>query len=195
MKKFAALLLAVVMVSVCSSLIAPAAAKAQVVTAVSAEEISTDVNAARFLNMLNHNYVYNTAFDNADEVVNNSVLALLHLRDTENEDFINETYVRGFIKDMYGIDIVDMSALNAEFPQMDGYVYIIPRGFTSYNHEIVSVSENEDGSFTVITDVTIGVHDADAKTERAVSLFVENEQSAFGYSLIYSNIIENGTDI
>lgn len=195
MKKFAALLLAVVIVSVCSSLIAPAAAKAQVVTAVSAEEISTDVNAARFLNMLNHNYVYNTAFDNADEVVNNSVLALLHLRDAENEDFINETYVRGFIKDMYGIDIVDMSALNSEFPQMDGYVYIIPRGFTSYNHEIVSLSKNEDGSFTVITDVTIGDHDADAKTERAVSLFVENEQSAFGYSLIYSNIIENGTDI
>ncbi len=195
MKKLIALLLAVVMVSVCSSLIAPAAAKAQVVKAVAAEEISTDVNAARFLNMLNHNFVYNAAFDSADEVVNNSVLALLHLRDADNEDFISETYVKGFVKDMYGIDIVDMSELNAEFPHMDGYVYIIPRGFTSYNHEIVSVSENEDGSFTVITDVTIGDHDSEAKSERAVSLFVENKESAFGYSLIYSNIIENGTDI
>ena len=31
---------------------------------------------ARFLNMLNHSYVYNDAFDSVEEIVNSSVIAL-----------------------------------------------------------------------------------------------------------------------
>lgn len=195
MKKVLSLILCLVMLTVCSSLIAPVITEGSQVSAATADEIQVDVNEARFLNMLNHNFVYNTDFDNADTIVNNASLALLDLRDSANEDYIKDTYVKGFVKDMYGIEIADMSSLNAEYPQLDGYLYIIPRGYTSYSHTIVSVEQNEDGSYTVVSDVSVSDHDAAAKTQKAVSLFVENDESAFGYNMIYCNIVANSTDI
>lgn len=195
MKKVLSLILCLVMLTVCSSLIAPVITEGSQVSAATADEIQVDVNEARFLNMLNHNFVYNTDFDNADTIVNNASLALLDLRDSANEDYIKDTYVKGFVKDMYGIEITDMSSLNAEYPQLDGYLYIIPRGYTSYSHTIVSVEQNEDGSYTVVSDVSVSNHDTAAKTQKAVSLFVENDESAFGYNMIYCNIVANSTDI
>ena len=195
MKKVLSLILCLVMLTVCSSLIAPVITEGSQVSAATADEIQVSVNEARFLNMLNHNFVYNTDFDNADTIVNNASLALLDLRDSANEDYIKDTYVKGFVKDMYGIEIADMSSLNAEYPQLDGYLYIIPRAYTSYSHTIVSVEQNEDGSYTVVSDVSVSDHDAAAKTQKAVSLFVENDESAFGYNMIYCNIVANSTDI
>ncbi|MBQ6717675.1 MAG: hypothetical protein IJN22_02145 [Clostridia bacterium] len=195
MKKIFSLILCLVMLAVCSSLIAPVITEGSQVSAATADEIQVNVNEARFLNMLNHNFVYNTDFDNADTIVNNASLALLDLRDSTNEDYIKDTYVKGFVKDMYGIEIADMSSLNAEYPQLDGYLYIIPRGYTSYSHTIVSVEQNEDGSYTVVSDVSVSDHDAASKTQKAVSLFVENGESAFGYNMIYCNIVANSTDI
>ena len=195
MKKALSLLLSLIMLSICSSLIAPIAVGGQPVAAATAQEKAENVNEARFLNMLNHNFVYNSDFEDADVIVNNSVLALLNLRDSENEDYINEAYVKGFVKDMYGIEIADMSALNAEYPQLAGYLYIIPRGYTSYEHKIVSVETNPDGSYTVVSDVVVGAHDSGAKAQKAVSLFVKNEASAFGYNMIYSNIVTASSDI
>lgn len=195
MKKVFSLVLCLVMLAICSSLIAPVFNDASYVSAATAEEIQVNANETRFLNMLNHNFVYNSDFDNADTIVNNSALALLDLRDADYEDYIKDAYVKGFVKDMYGIEIADMSALNADFPQMDGYLYIIPRGYTKYNHTIVSVKQNEDGSYTVVSDVTVSDHDAASRTQKAVSLFVENSESAFGYNMIYCNIIAESTDI
>ncbi len=195
MKKIIAVTVCVIALMACSFLVAPAFDSATQVSAVTAQEVKANVGEARFLNMLNHNFVYNEDFDNIDTIINNSVLNLLSLRDAENSSFIEENYVKGFVKDMYGIEIDDMSALNADCPQLDGYVYIIPRGFTSYNHEIVSITENEDGSFTVVSEVTADAHDADTETQKAVSLFVKNDASAFGYNMIYCNIIENASNI
>ena len=195
MKKVFSLILCVVAVIACLSLIAPEISDTAKVSAATAQEAGTNPAEARFLNMLNHNFVYNADFDNADTIINNASLALLDLRDSTNEDFIANTYVKGFVKDMYGIEIEDMSGINADYPQLDGYLYVIPRGFTSYNHTIVSIKENEDGSYTVVSDVIVDNHDGFAKSEKAVSLFVKNDSSAFGYNMIYCNIIENSTDI
>lgn len=195
MKKILSLVLCVVMMIVCLSLIAPAFEKSTQVSAATAQEVETDANEARFLNMLNHNYVYNADFENADAIINNASLALLDLRDTTNQDFIKDTFVKGFVKDMYGIEIADMSTINAEYPKLDGYLYIIPRGYTNYVHTIVSIEQNEDGSYTVVSDVKTTDHDAAAKVQKAVSLFVENSESAFGYNMIYCNIIAESTDI
>ena len=195
MKKILSLLLCVVMLVLCSSLVAPMVADGSHVSAAGAEEIASNANEARFLNMLNHNYVYNADFENADTIINNASLALLNLRDSAYEDYIADTYVKNFVKDMYGIDVVDMSSVNAEYPQLEGFLYIIPRGYTTYNHTIVSVEENEDGSYTVISDVVENGHDVAAKSQKAVSLFVKNSESAFGYNMIYCNIVENSTDI
>ena len=43
---------------------------------------------SRFLNMLNHNYVYGDGIGSVEAIVNNSIIALLDLRDKENEDYI-----------------------------------------------------------------------------------------------------------
>ena len=183
------------MLVVCASLIAPIFNDGSQVSAAAADSVATNPNEARFLNMLNHNFVYNNDFDNADTIVNNASLALLDLRDSTNEDFIANTYVKGFVKDMYGIEITDMSEINAEYPQLEGFLYIIPRGYTTYTHSIVSVEENEDGSFTVVSNVVEKNHDAVGKSQKAVSLFVKNDESAFGYNMIYCNIITESTDI
>ena len=195
MKKVFSLVLCVVAIIACLSLIAPEVSNTAKVSAATNQEADASPVEARFLNMLNHNFVYNADFDNADTIINNASLALLDLRDSVNEDFIADTYVKGFVKDMYGIEIADMSGINADYPQLDGYLYVIPRGFTSYNHTIVSVKENEDGSYTVVSDVIVDNHDDLGKVQKAVSLFVKNDSSAFGFNMIYCNIIENGTDI
>lgn len=195
MKKVIALLLSVVTIALCSSLMTPVVAEGADASVNAAESVTVSAVETRFLNMLNHNFVYNSDFENADTVVNNSILAILNLRDSEDQDYIAEDYVKNFVKDMYGIEIVDMSNLNSEFPYKDGYLYIVPRGYTTYTHKIVSVNQNDDGSYTVVSDITVKNHDSDAKSQKAVSLFVKNDTSAFGYNMIYCNIIENSLDV
>lgn len=195
MKKVIALLLSVVTIALCSSLMTPVVAEGADASVNTSESVTVSAVETRFLNMLNHNFVYNSDFENADTVVNNSILAILNLRDSEDQDYIAEDYVKNFVKDMYGIEIVDMGNLNSEFPHKDGYLYIVPRGYTTYTHKIVSVNQNDDGSYTVVSDITVKNHDSDAKSQKAVSLFVKNNTSAFGYNMIYCNIIENSLDV
>ena len=144
---------------------------------------------ARFLNILNHNNNYDEDFKYIDTMVNNSILSLLHLRDAENENFIRADYVVNFVKDMYGINIVDVSELNAQWPQKEGYIYIIPKGYSTFTHEFTAMEKNEDGSYTVYTKVTTDSHDDESEHLEAVSLMVPNSNSSFGYTLIRCDLI------
>lgn len=149
---------------------------------------------ARFLNMLNHNFVYNEDFDDAEKVINNSVIALLGERESEDAEFISQSVVSSFVSDMYGIGAEAFEGINDGFPKKDGYVYIIPRGFTKYSHKIVGVVKNEDGTYTVNSTVTADGHDFGKDSLKAVSLFVPNALSAFGYNIVYSNILTDAFD-
>ena len=148
---------------------------------------------SRFLNMLNHNFVYNESFYTEEAIVNESVKALLDLKEDENSSFIAEGIVADYVNNMYGIEISDFSGMNSDFPQKEGFVYIIPRGYSEFNHKIVSVKENEDGSYTVKTSITVSIHDNGEKTEMCETLFVINEASQFGFNIISSNIGEEKT--
>lgn len=152
---------------------------------------SSKVRQARFLNMLNHNFVYNEAFNSVEDIVNASVPALLNMRDPVNESYIAESYVKDYVYNMYGVEIEDFSDINNDFAHLDGYVYIIPRGFSVFSHKIDSVSLNEGGSFTVVTSVSIDSHDGDSISRKAVSLFVKNDRSRFGYNIISSEISDS----
>ena len=156
---------------------------------------SSKVRQARFLNMLNHNFVYNEAFNSVEDIVNASVPALLNMRDPVNESYIAESFVKDYVYNMYGVEIEDFSNINSDFAHLDGYVYIIPRGFSVFSHKIDSVSLNEDGSFTVVTSVSIDSHDGDSTSRKAVSLFVKNDHSQFGYNIISSEISDSLNDI
>lgn len=147
-----------------------------------------EVYAARFLNMLNHNFVYGESFKSVEDIVNDSMPALLELRDSEIDSYIAEQYVTDYVFNMYGIEIFDYSEINSDFEQIDGYVYILPRGFAIYKHEIISIAENEDGSFTVKTNVNISSHDSGEYSDVCETLFVRNTNSRFGFSIIFSNI-------
>ncbi|MBO4432919.1 MAG: hypothetical protein J5852_05240 [Clostridia bacterium] len=151
-----------------------------------AAPVTVDVQKARFLNMLGRNYVYGAEFENTDIIAENSILALLGCRETENSEYIEENLVIGFVNDMYGVKLNSINDNSAH--HKEGYVYIAPRGFTAYRHEITDINENEDGSFTVLSEVTVTPHDDDEYTATAETLFVKNENSAFGYNIIYSNI-------
>jgi hypothetical protein len=135
--------------------------------------------------MLNHNFVYNEAFETTDGVVNNSVIALLEFAE---DGYIAENYVSDYILNMYGIEGIDYSQINPEFDYIEGYVFVLPMGYSSYTHEIKSVTLNEDGSYTVKTLVKISSHDSGAYFEECESLFVKNEASQFGFSIIYSDL-------
>ena len=152
----------------------------------SAAPVAEKILSARFLNMLNRNFVYNEDFASADIIVEASVLALLDLREENAPDYIADTVVIGFVKDMYGIELADIN--DNSNAHKDGFVYIAPRGFTSYSHTVTDIKENEDGSFTVLSAVTVTPHDDAEYSTTAETLFVKNEKSAFGYNIIYSNI-------
>ena len=102
-----------------------------------------------------------------------------------------ESFVKYYVYNMYGVEIEDFSDINSDFAHLDGYVYIIPRGFSVFSHKIDSVSLNEDGSFTVVTSVSIDSHDGDSISRKAVSLFVKNDRSRFGYNIISSEISDS----
>ncbi len=142
---------------------------------------------ARFLNMLNHSFAYGEELASADDLVNCAVTALCVTGGADGS-FIEESRVEDYLYNMYGVEVEDLSSVNADFPKKDGYVYIIPRGYTVYKHTIASVRLNEDGSYTVTTNVTLDSHDGNQEG-KAVTLFVKNSDSQFGFNIISSEII------
>lgn len=150
---------------------------------------SAKVLEARFLNMLNHSFAYGEELASVDDLVNCSVTALYVMGGAVGS-FIEESRVEDYLYNMYGVEVENLSSVNADFPKKDGYVYIIPRGYTVYRHTVASVRLNEDGSYTVTTDVTIDSHDS-REEGKAVTLFVKNSNSQFGFNIISSEIISD----
>lgn len=159
------------------------------------EPDETEVLKARFSNMLNHNFVYDSAFDSVEDIVNNSVIALLDMKDNEEDSFIKEDIVANYVYNMYGIEIEDFSIINKDMPKKEGYVFIIPRGYEIYSHSITDIITNEDGSYTVKSNVSIATHDGQQSNEICETLFVKNENSQFGFNMVYSNfsVLETAT--
>ncbi len=175
------LLCSVILLSFCS--FTPVKVTAKPTQAESFDQ--TEVLKARFLNMLNHNFVYNDAFYNDEELVNSSSLALLTLSE---EGFVNNFYVKDYIFNMYGKIFDNFDGINEGMPQKDGSVYVIPRGYDLYEHKISSVIENEDGSYTVITDVIIDYHFGEKVEAVGTTLFLPSEDSQFGFIILYSDL-------
>lgn len=173
----------VLLISFTSLTVKPAANATEKKPAVTVSE--EKVLGARFLNMLNHNFVYNNAFESVYEMTACSEVALL---DKAEDGYIKQSLIAGYLYNMYGVENVDFAAVTKDFPQRENYVYVIPRGFSVYKHLAPVITENEDGSYTVVTDVEISSHDSDAEIAKATTLFVKNENSAFGFNIISSDI-------
>ncbi len=157
------------------------------VLTVAQNNASDKVLETRFLNMLNHSFVYNEAFYDDAALINSSMIALL---DKAENSFLDQAVLSDFIFNMYGKKYNDFSFLGENLPEKNGYVYIIPRGYNEYNHKIAGITDNKDGSFTVITDVEISGADNTVENLKCETLFLAAEDSAFGYNILYSDIIE-----
>lgn len=173
----------VLLISFTSLTVKPAANATEKKPAVTVSE--ERVLGARFLNMLNHNFVYNNEFESVYEMTACSEVALL---DKAEDGYIKQSLIAGYLYNMYGVENTDFVAVTKDFPQRENYVYVIPRGFSVYKHSAPVITENEDGSYTVVTDVEISSHDSDVETAKATTLFVKNENSAFGFNIISSDI-------
>ena len=173
----------VLLISFTSLTVKPAANATEKKPAVTVSE--EKALGARFLNMLNHNFVYNDAFESVYEMTACSEVALL---DKAEDGYIKQSLIAGYLYNMYGVENADFAAVTKDFPQRENYVYVIPRGFSVYKHSAPVITENEDGSYTVVTDVEISSHDSDAENAQATTLFVKNENSAFGFNIISSDI-------
>ncbi len=139
---------------------------------------------ARFENMLNHNRLFGEDFSDTNTVVENSIISLLSKRE---EDFIKEDIVSCFVYNMYSLDIEDYKA-NTNAPVREGYIFILPRGYDDFSHEIVSVTKS--GTlYCVISEVTFNTHDGVQEKATCETVFLENEDSAFGYNIISANLL------
>ena len=174
----------VLLISFTSLTVKPAANATEKKPAVTVSE--ERVLGARFLNMLNHNFVYNNEFESVYEMTACSEVALL---DKAEDGYIKQSLIAGYLYNMYGVENTDFAAVTKDFPQRENYVYVIPRGFSVYKHSAPVITENEDGSYTVVTVVQIFSHDSETETAKASTLFVKNENSAFGFNIISSDII------
>ena len=182
-KRLTAVAVVACVLALCACLFIPASANE---VEVAMQIKSENPLKARFLNMLNRNFVYDYDFYNVDLLTEDSVLALLDRRDQSEPDYIEEDVVIGFVYDMYGIEL--QSVNDNSSMHKDGYVYITPRGFTGFSHDITAITENEDGTFTVLSTVTVSPHDGSKYETTAETLFSKNENSAFGYNIVYSGI-------
>ena len=145
------------------------------------------VKAARFENMLNINTVYGDAFYDNQLLVNAAMIVLKNYAD--DDGFIKSEIVSSYIKDMYDIDIDINEKINEGFPSKDGYILLIPRGYSEYKHTVTNVQTFED-FILVKSVVTVKTHDNGSYTVDAETRFAENENSSFGYSIISSELSE-----
>lgn len=159
--------------------------KSGVITVSNNKSVKSDILESRFLNMLNHSFVYDNDFYDDEILVNNSILALL---DLAQDGFVKESYVSDYIFDMYGKIFTDFSEINVGLEQKQGYVYVVPRGYSICTHKIVSVIDNEDGSYTVVTNVEISLDDGSVINDTATTVFLKNSESQFGFNIVYSEI-------
>lgn len=145
---------------------------------------SSKVLAARFLNMLNHNYAYDDDYRTEEALVNAAALSLRNYADAQG--FIPADLTAAYVRNFYGVTVEDFSAINTAFEQREGYVYLIPRGFAAYQHTFVSLSHNEDGTYTVVTRAREADHDSAVFSATVETLFVPDAQSEFGFHIVRS---------
>ncbi len=184
--KFVLSVCAVCAAVVLASLFAPFTVKEDV--SYTKKEAKGPTLEMKLTDMLNHNFVYGSDFDNADDLVSSSLNALVRFKENGG-DYIKKTYVADFVNDMYGVKIADLTVLNTSAPELDGYVFVESTGAVTYKHKDIKLTKNEDGTISAETTVTINGFDNNKQTYKANSLFLESDDSAFGYNIIYSEII------
>ena len=150
------------------------------------------VLAARFENMLNNNTVYGDAFYDNQQLVNAAMIVLKGY--TDEDGFIKEEIVSAYIKDMYDIDVDINEKINKGYPQKEGYVLLIPRGHSEYNHTVTNIKEFDD-YILVTSKVLVKTHDNGSFNTTCETRFAKSDSNSFGYTIISSDLLGNSDAI
>lgn len=146
---------------------------------------------ARFETMLNNNFVYNEDFESDKAIIENSILSLVnHIENGQ----IDMALTLNFIANMYGRQVDPNAAVYEFLPADEGKFAVVPKGFSVYRHNNLTVEEI-DGGFSVTSEMTVDAHDTIGSKVLVKSIFVPNEGSTFGYNLIKSEYVVSGYDI
>ncbi|MBQ0083698.1 MAG: hypothetical protein KBS52_02900 [Clostridiales bacterium] len=154
---------------------------APVISADAAKINYQKVACAKIENLLNLNNVFGADFTDNELLVNRAAINLKALAD--DEGFIPESAITAYIKDMYDIDLSITDDINADMPKKEGFVYLIPKGYTTYSHEIISETE-QNGYLNVVSEVLITYHDGTQETATAKTVLIENPNCSFGYNIL-----------
>lgn len=141
---------------------------------------------ARFENMLNNNYVYGDAFGSISAIIDGSVISLIS---KINDGKIENTELIAFARNMYGVDLTVLSDQGKDVLQEEKTTSVLPRGYTKYIHTVNFINENADGTITVYSTVNAETHDGENIQKEAISRFVKNENSSFGYNLLSCELL------
>ncbi len=144
----------------------------------------------RFENMLNSNFAFGDELSSVSQLLLASEISLLS---KAQDGVLGNSELIAFVKDMYGIDPSVYADEGKEVLCEDGVTRILPRGFSLYSHKITDFHENEDGTYTVYSDVEIENHDGEKEVKEAVSRFAPAPQSRFGYYLISCELLTKET--
>lgn len=143
---------------------------------------------AKIENLINLNNIYGSDFlDN--EILTNS--AAHAMSSYANEfGFIPETIVTDYVKDLYDIDLVITDDINSDMPRRDGFVYLIPRGYTLYRQTVTDIVDM--GTYLRVTsDVEVCYHDGSSISATGITMIVENPESSFGYNILNAELLFN----
>lgn len=151
------------------------------------EFLSSDDFGTIFVKLLNINYCYGDSFNDMQKLVDASAITLSdYSADILGYGLcVNDILVEGFAESFYGVSV----ELNSRARKMspEGYFAVPEAEVATQYHELVSFAEN-DGMFEVITNVTFYYGGDDIETLTAVSSFVRNSDSEFGFNLLSCDI-------
>ncbi len=143
---------------------------------------------SHIINLLNLNNVYGDDFTDNERLVNKAAISMRSYANANG--FIEEGIITAFVKDMYDIDLVITDDINKDMPQRDGFVYLIPRGYTLYSHDITDITDM--GEYLSVTSgVKVLYHDNYVEIGTATTKLVKNANGSFGYSIMDAQIVYN----
>ena len=138
----------------------------------------------QFLNMLNLNFCYGDTFKSPEQIAVSSAISLRdYAVDIPGYGIdVCKILTEGFIKSFYGKD-VDLTNVKTEFAP-EGFIALPCYEVGTQNHSIISITETSGGEFEVVSSVTFIYGGYDTETYTAVSHFVKNTDSEYGFNLL-----------
>ena len=153
--------------------------------------IGDSVLNSRVAHILSLNYASDCAAESDHDLIQDCSLALLgSAEEIDGFMYVRTSLIEGLIFNLYGRRVNAGEADLGFIPAVEGYTAVIPRGYDTFEHTLVSVEPTGTG-LTVTSVMAVVPHDGDPYSVRCVTELDENPESSFGYSIVSSRTSAN----